>query len=115
MNVNQAADLLSQAIQESPEYIEYKTRKEVIDADAPIKALVDEYKRLQTLVQMRMLAGQGMQQDEDSQRFQQLSALLFADQRTSTYLLAEIRLQQMMAQVFETLTRAADMNIPLPQ
>ena len=78
-----------------------------------VDALVKEYKRLQVNVQMRMLAGQGMD-DDDGRRFQQLGALLFADQRTSAYLLSEMRLQKMMGEVFEKITRAAGMEMPMP-
>ena len=113
MQAMEAARTLAQAIQESPEYREYSLLKQEIDGDAGIKALVNEYKRLQTAMQMRVLSGQSMD-GEDAQRFQSLNVLLFSDQRTSGYLLAEMRLQRMMAEVFETLTRAAGMDIPLP-
>ena len=113
MQAMEAAKALADAIQESPEYREFKQFKEEIEGDAGVKALVDEYKRLQTAMQMRMLAGQGMEGD-DAQRFQSLGMLLFADPRTSGYLMAEMRLQKMMAGIFETLTRAAGMEIPLP-
>ena len=39
---------------------------------------------------------------------------LFADQRTSAYLLSEMRLQKMMGEVFEKITRAAGMEMPMP-
>ena len=113
MQAMEAAKALADAIQESPEYREFKHYKEEIEGDAGIKALLDEYKRLQTAMQMRMLAGQAME-GEDAQRFQSLGMLLFADPRTSGYLMAEMRLQKMMAGIFETLTRAAGMEIPLP-
>lgn len=113
MQTQEATKLLCDAIRQSPEYMEYSRYKAEIDADAGISALVKEYKRLQVGVQMRMLAGQGMD-DEDGRRFQQLGALLFADQRTSAYLLSEMRLQKMMGEVFEQLTRAAGMEMPMP-
>ena len=113
MQAMEAVNALAAAIQESPEYREFKQFKAEIDGDAGIKALVDEYKRLQTAMQMRVLSGQSMD-GEEAQRFQSLGMLLFADSRTSGYLMAEMRLQKMMAQIFETLTRAAGMEIPLP-
>lgn len=113
MQAMEAAKALACAIQESPEYREYAMRKEEVDADAGIKALVNEYKKLQTAMQMRVLAGQAME-GEDAQRFQSLNMLLFADQRTAGYLMAEMRLQRMMAEIFGILTRAAGMEIPLP-
>ncbi|MBR4360804.1 MAG: YlbF family regulator [Clostridia bacterium] len=113
MQAMEAAKALAEAIQESPEYREYARWKAEIDADAGIRTLVNEYKKLQTAMQMRLLAGQSMD-GEDAQRFQSLNVLLFADQRTSGYLMAEMRLQRMMGEIFETLTRAAGMEIPLP-
>ena len=113
MQAMEAAKILAQAIQESPEYKEYAALKQEIDADAGIKALIQEYRKLQTALQMRMLAGQGMEGDE-AQRFQSLNMLLFADSRTSGFLMAEMKMQRMMAEIFETLTRAAGMEIPMP-
>ena len=113
MQAMEAAKALAQAIQESDEYREYARLKTEIDADAGIKALVNEYKRLQTAMQMRVLSGQGMD-GEEAQRFQSLNMLLFADSRTSGYLMAEMRLQKMMADICGVLTQAAGMEIPLP-
>lgn len=113
MQAMDAAKQLGQAIQESPEYREYSALKKEIDADPGIKALVQEYRRLQTAMQMRMLAGQGME-GEDAQRFQSLNMLLFADSRTSGFLMAEMKMQRMMAQIFELLTQAAGMDLPIP-
>ena len=113
MHVTEAAKQLSLAIQESPEYRDFAARQEEIRDDAGIMALVREYKRLQAAVQMRMLAGH-VEADEDAQRFQQLSSLLFADQRTAGYLMAEMRLQKMMSEIFESLMAASGMEITLP-
>ncbi|MBQ9943666.1 MAG: YlbF family regulator [Clostridia bacterium] len=111
--MQEATKKLCEALQQTAEYRDYRQYKTEIDQDSAIQALVKEYKRLQMTVQMRMLSGQGMD-DDDGRRFQQLSALLFADPRTSGYLLAEMRLQQMMAGIFEQITRAAGMDMPVP-
>ena len=113
MDAMEAARQLGAAIQESPEYKEYQQFTAEVEADRGIKALVDEYKRLQSKVQLRMLTGQAAQ-DEDTQRFQQLSVLLFADNRTSSYLLAEMHLQKLLADLFSVLTQAAGLDIPMP-
>ena len=113
MQTMEAAKLLAQAIQESPEYREYSALKKEIDEDAGNKSLIQEYRKLQTAMQMRVLSGQGMEGDE-AQRFQSLNMLLFADSRTSGFLMAEMKLQRMMAEIFETLTQAAGMEIPMP-
>ena len=114
MQAMEAAKVLAQAIQESPEYREYIQLKKEIDEDAGIKALIQEYRKLQTSLQMRMLSGQGME-GEETQRFQSLNMLLFADSRTSGFLMAEMKLQRMMAEIFETLTRAAGMEVRPPE
>ncbi len=113
MQAMDAAKLLAQAIQESPEYREYIQLKKEIDEDAGIKALIQEYRKLQTGMQMRLLSGQGIDAEE-TQRFNSLNMLLFADSRTSGFLMAEMKMQRMMAEIFETLTRASGMEIPMP-
>lgn len=40
--------------------------------------------------------------------------LLFADNRTSTYLLAEMHLQKLLADIFSVLTTAAGLDLPMP-
>ena len=113
MQAMDAAKLLAQAIQESPEYREYIQLKKEIDEDAGIKALIQEYRKMQTSMQMRLLSGQSMDAEE-TQRFNSLNMLLFADSRTSGFLMAEMKMQRMMAEIFETLTRASGMEIPMP-
>ncbi len=113
MQAMEAVKVLAEAIQESPEYREYITLKKEIDEDAGIKALIQEYRKLQTSLQMRVLSGQGME-GEDAQRFQSLNMLLFADSRTSGFLLAEMKMQRLMAEIVETLTRASGLELPMP-
>lgn len=50
--------------------------------------------------------------NDDTQRFQQIGALLFAGENTSRFLLLEMRLQQTMADVFKTLSDAAGLDMP---
>ena len=113
MQAMEAARQLARAIQESPEYKEYAELKKAVDEDAGIKNLVQEYRKMQTSLQMRVMTGQ-QPGSEETQRFQSLSMLLFADQRTSGFLMAGMKMQRMMAEIFETLTRAAGMEIPTP-
>ena len=113
MQAMEAAKALAQAIQESPEYREYIQLKKEIDEDAGIKALIQEYRKMQTSMQMRLLSGQSMDAEE-TQRFNSLNMLLFADSRTSGFLMAEMKMQRMMAEIFETLTRSAGLEIPMP-
>ena len=48
------------------------------------------------------------------QRFSGLSTLLFSKEEVSNYLMAEMRLQQMMADIFKIVTEAADVDVGVP-
>ena len=113
MQAMDAARELAKAIQETPEYREYAALKKEIDADQGIKALVQEYRRLSSSMQMRMLSGQNMDAEE-TQRFNSLNMLLFADSRTSGFLLAEMKMQRLMAEIFGVLTQASGLDLPMP-
>ena len=51
---------------------------------------------------------------EDTQRFSALSGLLFSKPEVSQFLLAEMRLQQALADIFKIVTDAAGLEIQLP-
>lgn len=107
------AEKLAEEIRRSPEYTEYQSAKEQMEESDTAKALIREYKRLQMQLQMSAMAGQGMGGD-DMQRFSQISSLLYGGTDTSRFLMAEMRLQKMMGDVFKLLTEAADIHLELP-
>lgn len=114
MEVMEAAKTLSDAIKESAEYLEFeKTKAEAFENETSA-ALLKEFTRLQTQLQMYAVAGREMEQD-DVTRYQQMSALLFATPQTSAYLLAQMRLQKLMADVFGYLSNEAGLPIEMPQ
>ena len=51
---------------------------------------------------------------EDVQRFQGINTVLFAQQEVVQYLLAEMRLQQALADIFKIVTEAADVEMNIP-
>ncbi len=113
MHALDTARQLAKEIRGSEEYLDFaRSRAEIRETDG-LEALVAEYRRLQMSVQMSALAKQPADPD-DLSRFQQLGSLLFADSRTSGYLMAEMRLQRMMAEIFGMLTQAAEMNFDFP-
>lgn len=107
------AHRLADAIRHSEEYQTYHGLKDSVMSDETTAALIKEYKKLQMTLQMAMMSGQKAA-DEDMQRFQGISTLLFANQEVSQYLLAEMRLQQAMADIFKIITQAADIDIGIP-
>ncbi len=107
------AHSLARQIEESEECREYRRLKEIVDQSDTTRALLKEYKRLQVLLQVSAMNHSAMPQ-EDMNRFSQISSLLYAGTDTSAYLLAEMRLQQAMADIFGILTKAAGLSMELP-
>ena len=107
------AHRLAQDIRNSEEYQTYHGLKESVMGDETTAALIREYRKLQITLQMAMMSGQ--QADaEDQQRFAGISSLLFSKPEVSQFLLAEMRLQQALADILLIVTEAAyvEMNIP---
>ena len=111
MDPMERARLLCADIRESEEYRDYARCKSEISGDSGIMSLLNEYTRLQ--MEMQLAAASGSRADDVSvQRFSGLSALLYNDPRTSAYLLAQLRLQKLAADILQLVTAAADMELP---
>ena len=108
-----SAHRLASDIRQSEEYQTYHRLKDDVMADETVAALIREYKKLQLSLQMAAMSGQQPDSD-DMQRFSGISALHFGKPEVSQYLLAEMRLQQAMADIFKILTDAADLDVQLP-
>ena len=108
-----AAHNLARAIRDSEEYRTYHSLKDEVMGDETTAALIREYKKLQVSLQMAAMSGQ-QPDSEDMQRFSGISTLLFGNQDVSQYLLAEMRLQQALADIFKIITDAADIDLGLP-
>lgn len=108
-----AAYKLAQDIRDSEEYRTYHELKDSVMADETTAALIREYRKLQTVIQMSALSG-GQADSDDMQRFNGISTLLFSKQEVSQFLLSEIRMQQMLADIFKIVTEAADVEVGIP-
>ena len=108
------AHRLAQEIRQSEEYQTYHALKEAVMADETPAALLKEYKKLQLRLQMAAVSGTQPDND-DMQRFQGISALLFGKLEVSQYLLAEMRLQQEVAGILRIITDAADIDMGMGQ
>lgn len=111
MQIYDEANALARAIHESEDCRAYRQLRQEIEGDETARALLREYKKLQMQLQLAAVAGAEVN-DADTQRFQQIGALLFAGENTSRFLLLEMRLQQTMADVFKTLSDAAGLDMP---
>ena len=102
------AHRLAQEIRQSEEYQTYHALKEEVMADETTAALLQ--------LRLQMAAVSGTQPDnDDMQRFQGISALLFGKLEVSQYLLAEMRLQQEVAGILRIITDAADIDMGMGQ
>ena len=90
------AHRLAQDIRQSEEYQTYHGLKDEVMGDETTAALIKEYKKLQVKLQMGAVAGH-QPESEDMQRFQGITSLLFTNPEVSRFMLAEMRLQQMLA------------------
>jgi cell fate (sporulation/competence/biofilm development) regulator YlbF (YheA/YmcA/DUF963 family) len=104
---------LAQDIRDSEEYKTYHELKESVMSDETTAALVREYRKLQVSIQMSAMSG-STASEEDMQRFSGISALLFARPEVSRFMLAEMQLQQALADIFKIVTEAADLDIAVP-
>ena len=107
------AHRLANDIRQSEEYQTYHGLKDEVMADETTAALIKEYKKLQVTIQMAVMSGNAADQD-DMQRFQGITSLLFSKQEVSQYLLAEMRMQQALADIFKIITDAADIDMGIP-
>ena len=110
MNVYDQAHALARAMKDSEEYREFQRLREIAYEDATNRALLDEYKRLQYRLQMKAASGETMPED-DMTRLQQIGTLLQFNSDVSAYLLAELRFQRMMSDVFKILADVAGIDL----
>ena len=104
---------LAQDIRDSEEYTTYHELKKAVMEDETTAALIKEYRKLQMTIQMTAMSGQ-QADSEDMQRFSGISTLLFSKPEVSQFLLAEMRLQQALADIFKIVTEAADVDVSIP-
>lgn len=115
MDIYDRANTLANEIRQHEMCREYARLHEEVMSDETNRALLKEYKRLQVTLQMHAVGGGGQMPEEDMQRFQQLSSLLYMNPDVQAYLLAEMKLQKMMADVIKLLTDAAGIRFDLPE
>ena len=108
-----SAHRLAADIRQSEEYQTYHRLKDDVMADETVAALIREYRKLQVSLQMAAMSGQ-QPDSTDMQRFSGITTVLFAQTEVSQYLLAEMRLQQALADIFKIITDAADIDMQLP-
>ena len=113
MQVMDRAEMLAQDIRESEEYHSFARFRDELKDDEAAMALIRECQRLQTAAQICAMSGRQMEAN-DMQRMTSIMGLLYADPRTSGYLMSQMQLQKLMADVIALLSKAAELPIDLP-
>ena len=109
-----AIEQLAAALKQTEDYRSYRELRSTVLADEASSALLRRYQSAQTALQLNALAGTEPSQ-EDVAAFEGLSGLLYANLDTADYLLAQMRMQQVVAEVMKRLTEAADLEMTLPE
>lgn len=112
--LDKAIDQLIDAFKETEDYRQYQELKQAVLADETSCALLRRFKSAQTALQLAAMAGREPS-EEDTAAFEGLSSLLYANPDTADYLLAQMRLEQQVAQVMQRLTKAAGLDLSLPE
>lgn len=112
MDIMETARALAEQIRQSGEARDCERLKAIAEEDGTNRALLAEYKRLQMTLQMQAMGGPTVSA-EDTQRFSQIASLLYMNGDVQAYLMAEMRLQKMMADVFRILSEAANMGLDM--
>lgn len=112
--VREAADALVAAIERTDSYAEYAVLKETVMADEVNRRLLERLSRAQSALQMAALAG-CEPREEDTAEFEKLSTLLYQSPEITDYLLAQMKVQQMVAQTMQRVTEGAGISIEIKE
>ena len=112
-SVRLATEQLAAAIRDSEEYRQYKAIKDTVMEQEANRALLKEYQRTQTRLQMAA-AGGAKADDDDIERFNKLSSLLYMNGDVAQYLMAQMRMLKLTGEVFQQVSKAAELDFELP-
>ena len=110
MNILDEAHALARHLKETEEYQTYIRLKEVAYADSTNETLLNEYKRMQFRLQT-ISAGGGQPDSEDMEKFSRIASLLQLNEDARNYLLAELRFQRILADVYKILGEVAGIDL----
>lgn len=112
--VSRAADQLLDALRNTDAFVQYDELRKTVLADEVNRRLLDRFARAQSALQLAAIAGHEPR-EEDAGEFERLSALLYDSPEITDYLLAQMKVQQLVAATMEKLTREAGIQIEIPQ
>lgn len=112
--LDEAIVKLVDALKATEDYRQYQELRSAVMADEASCALLRRFQSAQTALQLAALAGKEPN-EEDAAAFEGLSGMLYANPDTADYLLLQMRMQQLVAQIMQKLTAAAGLEETLPE
>ena len=103
--VAQAADALLTALRNTETFQVYEELKRSVMADEVNRRLLDRFMRAQSALQMAAMAGSEPREED--------TALLYQSSEVTDFLLAQMRVQQLVAQTMSRITGEAGISIEL--
>ncbi len=113
-NIYDQVHKLAKDLKETDEYRDYSAARDAAMENETNKALIQEYKKLQFQLQVAMAAG-GSANPDDMERLQKIAGVLQLSREASAYLLAEMRLQKLLADIYKIIGEAADIDMDFLQ
>lgn len=102
---------LAKILKESDEYVSFKTARDKAMENETTKALVKDYHQLQLKAQAAMVAGE--KDEETIEKLRKISEVLQLNADASQYLMAELRLNTMLGDVYRILAEAIDADLDM--
>lgn len=113
-DVAKAADLLLETLRQTDAFKRYQALRESVMADEVNRRLIERFTRAQSALQLCAMSG-GEAREEDASEFEKLSALLYQSDELTDYLLSQMRVQQLVAETMDRLTREVGLDVALPE
>lgn len=114
MELQQAADALLDAFRRTEAFQTYDTLQKSVMADEVNRRLLARFSRAQSALQMAAMAG-SEPREEDTREFEKLSALLYENEEIADYLLAQMKVQQMVAELLDGITCEAGICVEMKE
>lgn len=112
--VQRASDQLLQALRDTETFQTYAALKQAVMADEVNRRLLSRFTQAQTALQMAAMVC-AEPREEDTREFERLSALLYESEDVTEYLLAQMRVQQLVAAVLEKITSEAGISVEMKE
>ncbi|MDR0396364.1 MAG: YlbF family regulator [Oscillospiraceae bacterium] len=110
-NIESPLAALAGALKSSDTVRNTRRLKEAAFDDPTNAALLSEYQKMQSMFQRNLATGSAPP-DEDVKRFQQIASLLMVNPDAQSYMLSQMKLQQMIGEIFQTIANAAELQLP---